>query len=921
MAFIPNGPTIEVSTSHLNLLGTELLAGVTRIGDDNGAGGFFAYEMDGINIKLLPGSFLRINPEENILIFKANCPYPLIDYADGTLQIGERILQNGKIKYTYGTAIVRTGAVTNGFDTTINGTIVSTSDNGTFIGYGGSIITRGPLSLSGQANQPRDGTVTIESLNITQKDIGQFRLDNNPGQPINISGLTIDGLRTLFASDFQNFSAIVIDGSIQTFFNASTDNTLEDISFANNTGTLDFIFNGNPLTDMVITTFKNLDVGSGIRAEKTSANNNDDAIQIIQDVRFRSVDRQGNSVIGYKVYATQVDDGNRRDPRRTISVDWMTSREYYKTGDLAGEALIAFQTCTIIPTQGVIGQSGYSYRTSGQDNTDSQFFHAWSYGHEPITTPQESIKTNGEKVIRLPFDVDSNVTESDISVVNAITDFTTPDQVYDRAQSWKIDGIDNLKYPAPDVALAKASGATLDFGDLNLVFDAAAAAHFAVNTTTNVVTAGSTTISSGAIFTALKTTGTVIIDSVGEGLIIRDSSLVSITDLPDVLTLDNTILELAPGDDITQFVELNNAFYLATDDGTYIARGKSAGIIDANGFNIIVETEITLQAQTSGYMANSRVLIKNKTTGTVLFNDKIVGNTYDLSYAEGGTITQGDVIEVFSAFTNATNSYYGKGTSIAGADGVTILVSEEEFTDYAEKGIDGSTVTDYALNEQNIHVDINATNGNWSIPELSAWYRWQMFDSPIAIAQFFNLLVAVNQTAYIFDASTLNLKLDNTGSNDVFETTGYSLRRNDGALPFISPTTGGGAIYFKYRADAIAVPTDAGGLDEAALHTGLDNYANKDDYKAENVNTDLTPVLNAISALNDPTPAEIRAAFDAVEFQDKNTEAEFHAWLASFPGKDDYKADTGGGTLNEETVTEIRSLLSAIDSRLIKLKC
>lgn len=52
---------------------------------------------------------------------------------------------------------------------------------------------------------------------------------------------------------------------------------------------------------------------------------------------------------------------------------------------------------------------------------------------------------------------------------------------------------------------------------------------------------------------------------------------------------------------------------------------------------------------------------------------------------------------------------------------------------------------------------------------------------------------------------------------------------------------------------------------------------------------DLTPVLTAISSLNDPTPAEIRAAFNAADFKDKNTETEVHAWLDSYLNKDDWK--------------------------------
>lgn len=54
---------------------------------------------------------------------------------------------------------------------------------------------------------------------------------------------------------------------------------------------------------------------------------------------------------------------------------------------------------------------------------------------------------------------------------------------------------------------------------------------------------------------------------------------------------------------------------------------------------------------------------------------------------------------------------------------------------------------------------------------------------------------------------------------------------------------------------------------------------------------DLTPVLTAISNLNDVSPSEVRAAFNAVDFKDKNTELEMHAWLDSYANKNSFKAD------------------------------
>lgn len=49
--------------------------------------------------------------------------------------------------------------------------------------------------------------------------------------------------------------------------------------------------------------------------------------------------------------------------------------------------------------------------------------------------------------------------------------------------------------------------------------------------------------------------------------------------------------------------------------------------------------------------------------------------------------------------------------------------------------------------------------------------------------------------------------------------------------------------------------------------------------------------MAAVNALNDVTPAEVRAAFNAADFKDKNTEAEIHAWLDSYANKNQWAND------------------------------
>ena len=55
------------------------------------------------------------------------------------------------------------------------------------------------------------------------------------------------------------------------------------------------------------------------------------------------------------------------------------------------------------------------------------------------------------------------------------------------------------------------------------------------------------------------------------------------------------------------------------------------------------------------------------------------------------------------------------------------------------------------------------------------------------------------------------------------------------------------------------------------------------------VQTDLTPVLTAIANLNDVNPAQVRSAFQTADFKDKNTEVEIHTWLDNYTNKQDWR--------------------------------
>ena len=105
------------------------------------------------------------------------------------------------------------------------------------------------------------------------------------------------------------------------------------------------------------------------------------------------------------------------------------------------------------------------------------------------------------------------------------------------------------------------------------------------------VTASQITLKAATFAGDIKTTGSVSLDAISDGHTIIDSQDVTISILPASLTLDNAVLNLPAGSDVTAYEEINTGGYRATADGEYVARGKDASIIDANGFNVTVITD------------------------------------------------------------------------------------------------------------------------------------------------------------------------------------------------------------------------------------------------------------------------------------------------------------------------------------------
>jgi len=115
----------------------------------------------------------------------------------------------------------------------------------------------------------------------------------------------------------------------------------------------------------------------------------------------------------------------------------------------------------------------------------------------------------GKKTLSFIARSDTDITESNKTVVNAYTTIADLSQLYDRAKSWKTEAA-NLTYPLIDSQLITANNTTLNLGDQDLFIDGTATSPFVVNKTASTTTiAVSPTLRAGTKFDRLVTTGTL----------------------------------------------------------------------------------------------------------------------------------------------------------------------------------------------------------------------------------------------------------------------------------------------------------------------------------------------------------------------------------------------------------------------------
>lgn len=318
---------------------------------------------------------------------------------------------------------------------------------------------------------------------------------------------------------------------------------------------------------------------------------------------------------------------------------------------------------------------------------------------------------------------------------------------------------------------------------------------------------------------------------------------------------------------------------------------------------------ITLSAPN---LTAGRVQLFNVTTDTEIENTTITSG-YTAGWVDGGDFTAGDTIRLrWTAIDKMEIEAFSSAPASGSVNFVDIPVSDDV---YVNNAVDGSTITQFSADYIDDEVDLTV-DADFRGVDLYAWWKHNLTTSQ-GVANFFGGCTAEDQANYRFNSSVVSILLDNVTAGEIIQLDNVRIYRSDESYPVKRPgpgidvnwrdkvyltVTGSGALTTaqqaqlaaaansKYTQAELHTDLDAytnkddwkgtagggGGLDESGMHTALDNYTNKDNWKA-----DVSGIGIAEQDIHDALDSYPNKA----DWDTALTESQIHNWLNSYDNK------------------------------------
>lgn len=552
-AFALSGSTIIQTGIDTDLTGLAGVAGVSTITSGSGDNVYTVYDVGNRNLRI--DGTLTLNVQSEKIIFGVSAPFNSF-LVNGTFNIEGRIISGGTTRYLNKEFATITRYTADRSNASSAGLVVN--NGGTLNWYGGGLRTSQSSFFNAgstilldyaefniQHSAASDYQVRSSSTDLTINNLvtnGTFILYKNPGQPIK----NVRGIQNPFTVMTYGLST----GTDQpiTYEDYQGEGNDADIAFIDSSYT--DVINANDGSATKVGLFKGFSTGGSSRHRGL--------VKMYKDVQFNFKDAAGAGIENVRYFIRDTDNGNRQNNSFSNDAD---DNVYSGLSAVSGltsleRILLAVVNKSDNAYAHPLPATYFDYRNKNGDDSDVFDLHFWHYNYlYGVTSP--ALKGASSLLIDWTLFEDTNVSETDLAVVQAYTSIANFDQLYDRAKAWKIE-LANIEYPDVDEPVITGGGNVIDLANLNLVVDGTASSAFEINTNTDTITinAGTMDCNSGN-FTNLVTTGLVTFvngaapgtciftDSVGTNGVVTLTGLVN----ANVLVYDDA----AVGDDTVSY--------------------------------------------------------------------------------------------------------------------------------------------------------------------------------------------------------------------------------------------------------------------------------------------------------------------------------------------------------------------------------
>lgn len=479
-----------------SLASLEGMTGVTVIKE--GVGTSREYKIYDIgNRQLIINGKLTIDASKEMLLVGATSPANVVSI-NGTLTIKDNETINGFTLYQQRTAIRTTYNNYRCCDSFS----LDVANSGTLNMQGGGIESSSSIQF--QANSTiniQDGRIQLLS---TPGSEYQIRQSSNNLTALNFK--LIQYALTMIGNpiQFDGYMPTLADEGISfSSFSPSTQYNFRDYSGGGRGNRLDLGLWSSKKGKMI----NSLDGTNLIIAEhKNGDNSSTGTWQITKEIIPRIIDDNNIPIQNAKLFIRDTNNGNRIDGN---GYTFTTDRTYFTTSNASG--LIPITEVLTGAVNHLNTGTVLFDRRSKNNNTNDEFDIYFYHYNKVLTRSIQKLKGVGVLSFDWTMFTDTNITETNPTIVAAYTAINNLGQLYDYAKYWKQINQTNIEIPAIDELLIENESSLLDIKDYNLIVDATASSIFSVNTSTKTITIKSNMLLTSNKFKGIKTTAGITV--------------------------------------------------------------------------------------------------------------------------------------------------------------------------------------------------------------------------------------------------------------------------------------------------------------------------------------------------------------------------------------------------------------------------